>query len=151
MKNLCMKKKIMILKTHLNSIGETTYLQFFPLDQVAHQLSPFIIIINPLTAWVVGAPQMILQPVFSIFVCSPLSSGTCRTPGLSIPWCCLPTSSLARLVFFSISLYLARWFRPDVMNGKHDHTTAVCVSLRSSGGLRVVHLPAGSWHGIPRW
>ena len=45
----------------------------------------FIIIINPLTARVVGAPQMILQPVFSIFPCSPLPSGTCRTPGLSIP------------------------------------------------------------------
>ena len=44
-----------------------------------------IIIINPLTARVVGAPQMILQPVFSIFPCSPLLSGTCRTPGLSIP------------------------------------------------------------------
>ena len=28
-----------------------------------------IIIINPLTARVVGAPQMILQPVFSIFPC----------------------------------------------------------------------------------
>ena len=36
---------------------------------------------------------MILQPVFSFFPCSPLPSGTCRTPGLSIPWCCLPTSS----------------------------------------------------------
>ena len=52
-----------------------------------------IISINPLTARVVGAPQMIFQPVFSIFPCSPLPSGTCRTPGLSIPCCCLPTSS----------------------------------------------------------
>ena len=52
-----------------------------------------ITIINPLTARVVGAPQMILQPVFSIFPCSPLPSGTWQTPGLSIPWCCLPTSS----------------------------------------------------------
>ena len=43
-----------------------------------------IIIINPLTARVIGVPQMILQPVFSIFPCSPLPSGTCRTPGLSI-------------------------------------------------------------------
>ena len=41
-----------------------------------------IIIINPITVRVVGAPQMILQPVFSIFPCSPLPSGTCRTPGL---------------------------------------------------------------------
>ena len=34
------------------------------------------------------------------------------------------------------------------MKGKHDHTTAVCVSLRSSGGLRVVRLPVGSWHRL---
>ena len=44
-----------------------------------------ISIINPLTARVVGALQMILQPVFSIFPCSPLPSVTCRTSGLSIP------------------------------------------------------------------
>ena len=110
-----------------------------------------IIIINPLTARVVGALQMILQPVFSIFPCSPLPSGTCRTQGLSISWCCLPTSSSVCLVFFPFSLCLARWFWPDLMNGRHDHTTAVCVSLRSSGGLRVVQLPAGSWHGLPCW
>ena len=89
-----------------------------------------IIIINPLTARVFGAPQMILQPVFSIFPCSPLPSGTCRTPGLSIPWCCLPASSSVCLVFFPLSLCLATWFWPDLMNGKHYHTTAVCVSLR---------------------
>ena len=84
-----------------------------------------IIIISPLTARVVGAPQVILQPVFSSFPCSPLPSGTCRPPGLSIPWCCLPTSSSVCLVFFPLSLCLARWFWPDLMNGKHDHTTAV--------------------------
>ena len=50
-------------------------------------------IINPLPAGVVGAPHMILQPVFSIFPCSPLPCGTCRTPGKSIPLCCLPTFS----------------------------------------------------------
>ena len=48
-----------------------------------------------LNARVVGAPQMILQPVFSIFPRSLLSSGTCRTPGPSIPWCCLLTYSSA--------------------------------------------------------
>ena len=89
------------------------------------------------------------QPVFSIFPCSPLPSGTWRTPGLSIPWWCLPTSSSVCLVFFPLSLCLARWFWPDLT--KHDYTTAVCVSLRSSGGLRVVRLPAGSWHGLPCW
>ena len=38
---------------------------------------------------------------------------------------------------------------PDLVNGRHDHTTAVCFSLRRSVGLRVVRLPAGSWHGLP--
>ena len=58
--------------------------------------------------------------------------------------CCLPTSSSVCLVCFPLSLCLARWFWSDLMNGKHDHTIAVWVSLRSSGGLRVVQLPAGS-------
>ena len=71
------------------------------------------------------------------------------TPGLSIPWCCLPTSSSVCLVFFSLSLWLARWFWPDLMNERHDHITAVYVSLRWSGGLCVVWLLAGSWHGLP--
>ena len=43
-----------------------------------------IIIINSVTARVVGAPQMILEPVFSIVSCSPLPSVTWRTPGLTI-------------------------------------------------------------------
>ena len=38
-------------------------------------------LIYPLTARVVGAPQIISQPVSSIFPCSPLPSGTWRTPG----------------------------------------------------------------------
>ena len=93
---------------------------------------------------------MILQLVSSIFPCSPLPSETWRTPGLSIPWCCPPTSSSVCLVFFSLSLCLARWFWPDLMNGKHDHTTTVCVFLQWSG-LRVVQMPAGSWHRLPHW
>ena len=79
------------------------------------------------------------------------ASGTWRTPGLSIPRCCLPTSSSLCLVFFPSSLCLARWFWPDLMNVRHDHTTAVCVTLRWSGGLRAVRLPARSWHGLPCW
>ena len=59
---------------------------------------------------------MISQPVFSIFPCSPLPSATWRTPGLSTPWCCLPTSSSLCLVFFPLSLCLARWFWPDLIN-----------------------------------
>ena len=103
-----------------------------------------IIIIYALTVKVAGAPQMISQPVSSIFPCSSPPSGTWRTPSLSIPWWCLPTSSSVCLIFFPLSLCFARWFWSDLMNGRHDHTTAVCVSLRWSGGLRVVQLPAGS-------
>ena len=108
-------------------------------------------LIYPLTARVVGAPQMISQPASSIFLWSPLSSGTWRTPGLSIPWSCLSTSSSVCFVFFPLSLCLAGWFLPDLMNGSHVFTTAVCVSLRWLGGHRVVQLPAGSWYGLPRW
>ena len=110
----------------------------------------WIIIIYPLTTRVVGAPQMILQLVSSIFLCYPLPSRTWQTQGLSISWCCLPTSS-ACLVFFPLSLCLARWFWPDLMNGRHVHTTAVYISLQWSGSLRVVWLPAGSWHRLSCW
>ena len=55
------------------------------------------------------------------------------------------------LVFFPLSQCLAIWVWLDIMNGRHDHTTAVCVSLRRSGGLPMVRLPAGSWHRLPHW
>ena len=61
-----------------------------------------IIITYPLTARVDGVPQMISQPAPPFFSLSPLPSGTWRTPGLSILWCCLPTSSSVRLVFFPL-------------------------------------------------
>ena len=77
-------------------------------------------------------------------------SGTWRTPGLSIHWCCLPTSFSVCLVFFPLSLCLARWFWLDLMNGKHVHTNAVCVSFQQLD-LHVVWLPAGSWHRLPGW
>ena len=78
---------------------------------------------------------------FLHFPCSPLPCGTWRTPGLSIPWYCLPASFSVCLVFFSLSLCLARLFWPDLMNGRHVHTTAVCVSLRWSEDFRVVRFP----------
>ena len=61
----------------------------------------------PLSAGVFGTQLMTSQPVsssfsssFFFFFYSPLPSGTWRTPDLSIPWCCLPTSISVRLVFF---------------------------------------------------
>ena len=65
-------------------------------------------LIYPLTVRVFGAPQIISQPVSSIFPCSPLPFGTSWTPDLSILWCCLPTSSSVCLVFFPLPLCLAR-------------------------------------------
>ena len=97
------------------------------MQHVTAFISIILILINPLTARVVGAPQMILQPVFSIFPCSPLPSGTCRTPGLSIPLCYLPTSSSVCLIFFPLSLCLARWFLPDLMNlARSDNPLVAC-------------------------
>ena len=75
-----------------------------------------------------GTKQMTSQPDFSIFPCSSLPSGTWQTPGLSDPWCCLPTSSSVCFVFFPLSLCLARWFWPDPMSRRPVHTTSV-VSL----------------------
>ena len=65
---------------------------------------------------------------FLHFLCSPLSSGNWRTPDQSIPWCCLPTSSSVCFVFFPLSLCLARWFWPDLMNERHACTSSVYVS-----------------------
>ena len=53
----------------------------------------------PLTASVAGAPLMTSQSVPSIFFCFWLHCGIRRTPGLSIPRCCLPTSSYVCLAF----------------------------------------------------
>ena len=62
---------------------------------------------------------MISLPVSSIFHCSPLPSGTWRTPGLSFPWCCLPSSSSVCLVFFLLSLCFAIWFWQDLVSTHH--------------------------------
>ena len=61
-----------------------------------------IIIIKPLTARVVGAPQMIFQTGFSIFPCSPLTLGlaelqACPFPDVVFPR--LPLSALSSSPF----------------------------------------------------
>ena len=77
-------------------------------------------------------PQMTSQPVSSIFLCFQLPSGTWRTPGLSIPWCCLPISSSVCLVFSPLSLCLARWFWPDPMNRRYVHSLHLFMMVRRS-------------------
>ena len=56
---------------------------------------------------------MTSHPVSSI-LCSPQPSRIWRTPCLSIPWCCLPTSSSICLAFMPFLLCLARW---DLLGG----------------------------------
>ena len=59
---------------------------------------------------------------------------------------------LSSHLFFCLPCLLPPFTVPcKMVLARHDHTTAVCVSSRWSGGLRVVRLPAGSWHGLPHW
>ena len=93
----------------------------------------------PLNEVVVGTPQMTSQPVSSISLCSPLPSGTWQTPGLSIPWCCLPTFFPVYLVFFPLSLCLARCFWQDLVMVMLvtviiNTLLYACTSLEKGGG-----------------
>ena len=113
-------------------------------------VSIIIIITYPLTARVVGAPQINSQPVSSIF---PFSTALWELahsrPVHSLMlsshiFLCLP----CLLPPFTV---LCKMVWSDLMNGRHEYTTAVCISLQWSGGLHVVQLPAGSWHRLSRW
>ena len=118
---------------------------------VCNRVSSFIIIIYPLTARVVGESQIVSQLVSSIFLCSPLPSGTWRTSVLPIPWCCLPTSFSVCLVFLLLQLCLARWFWPDLMSGRHVHYHC---SVRFFTTVRRYSCdPIASWilHRLLRW
>ena len=78
-----------------------------------------------LTARVVGALQMIVRPVFSIFFS--LFSTALWDLANSRPVHSLMLSShlffSVCLVFFPRLLRVARWFWPDLMNGRHVHMT----------------------------
>ena len=111
-------------------------------------LGDFIIIINPVTARVVGAPHTILQPVFSIFPCSLLPSGTSRNsrPVHSLmlsshfflcPPCLHPPFTVPCKVVLA---------RPD--EWEQDHTSAVCVSFYDH---QEVFVWSSCLHRLPRW
>ena len=93
----------------------------------------------PWTAGVFGAPKMTSQPVFSIFLCSPLPSWICRTPGLSIPWCFLSTSVSVYFVFFRPFTVPGKMFfaRPDERKTCPYHLSLRLFTMvrRSSCGL----------------
>ena len=93
----------------------------------------------PLTTGVVRAPQMTLQPVSSIFLHCRLGRGELQ----ACPAC---------LVFFPLSLCIARLFWQDLM--KRDtfpYHFSLHFFLHWSGDLHVVWLPAGSWHRLSHW
>ena len=68
-----------------------------------------------------------------------------------LPGVVFPPLPLSALSSSPLSSSLAGWLWPVQMNGRHVHTTACGVYSRWSGGLRVVRLPAGAWHGLSRW
>ena len=72
-----------------------------------------------------GTPDDFTTSFLHFFLFSPLPCETWRTPGLSSPWCCLPIV----LCPFTVPFKMV-W--PDLMNGRHNHTTVVCVSLQCS-------------------
>ena len=94
-----------------------------------------IIVIYPLTARVVGAPQMIshqFPPFFPVLHC-PLGHGELQA--YPFPNVVHPTPSSVCLFFFPLSLCLERWYWSDLMNGRHDDTSAVCVRRSSCGPI----------------
>ena len=118
-----------------------------------------IIIINPLTARVVGAPQMILQPVFSIFTVLHCPLGlaelqACPFPDVVFPP--LPLSALSTSPFtVPCKMVLAR---PDERESRSYHFSlrlftivrrsscgpvACWVLARRSGGLCVIQQAIG--------
>ena len=105
---------------------------------VAHAtFLPIIIIIYPLTARVVGAPQMISPPVSSIFPCSPLPSANSR-PVHSIliqHWVNLrvlaentskPTNQLQ--TFWHTKLWWKSGRRMSLLDNDNNNTTS-CISV----------------------
>ena len=63
---------------------------------------------------------------FSLFFTALWDLAHCRP----VPDVVFPPLPLSALSSSPVSLCLARLFLPDLMNGRHEHTTAVCVSLR---------------------
>ena len=108
-----------------------------------------IIIINPLTARVIGETDDFTTRFLHFFpvLHSPLGLG--KLQACPFPDVVFPPLRLSALSSSPFHCALQDGF--GQMNVGHVYTTAVCISLRWSGGLCVVRLPAGSWHGLPRW
>ena len=131
-------------------------------DRIMRYVTPLIVVLvlwtgnphfhvnYPFTARVVAAPQMISQPVSSIFLCSPLPSWTWSVHSL--------------MLFAHFFLCLLCLLHPPPPTHTHTPFIVPCKSvlarsderetcsqqfslrlfLRWSGGLRLVRLPAGS-------
>ena len=122
----------MSLSQQFASVGykrNVHYVMYVMLQQDAFESvhSVIVIISCPLTARVVGAPQIIWQPHSSIF---PVMSASLRTPVLSISWCCVRSSSSVCLVFFPLSRGLAILFWPNLINNAYILTKSVLPATR---------------------
>ena len=133
-----------LLRTHFDRLGEQMKTKHFLIENFLWKDLGFSRMDRkPLPSripWPRGSlrrHRWLHKQFFLFFLCSPLPSGTWRTPGLSVPRCCLPTSFSVCLVFFPLSLCLARWFGPDLMNGRHVHTSSVSISLNEPGRLKI--------------
>ena len=91
--NLCTKNKLENKKTknvflpqRLDRLSLEPVIIFYH-DTVCLFIHFFTFFAYPLSAKVVWAPQMTSQPFSSIFLRSPLPSGTWRAPDPSISWC----------------------------------------------------------------
>ena len=87
------------------------------------------LIIYPLTARVVGASDDFATSFLHFFLFSTAlwdSANSKPVHSLMLSshlFLCLPSSPFRCALQF-------RWFLPDLMNRRHDHTTAVCISLQ---------------------
>ena len=153
-----------VLRPHCGEAGSATHLvtAFMLAESIAHGLMLrkvwhllFLLVLSFLLAYLALLLVSVSQHI--VYVCIDTSLYNFTTGFLHFP---LFSSALLDLANFrpvhslmlSSHLFLClpclllpftvpcKWFWLDLMNGKHNHTTAVCVPLRSSGGLRVVRL-----------
>ena len=120
-------------------------------------------LIYPLTVRVVGAPQMTSQPVspFSLFSTALWDLANSRPVHslmlsshlfLCLPCLLPPFTVLCKMVLARPDKRETVYTTSVCVSDKREtvYTTSVCVSLRWSGGNRVVRLPPGFLHGLPR-
>ena len=106
----------------------------------------FTFTFTSLNRGVVAAPQMTSQPVSSIFLCSPLPSGTWRLQVCPFPHVVFPPLFLSDVSSVRCKMVLAR---PDERDLCLYHFSLRL--FRMVGRTSCGRLPAGAWHRLHRW